>query len=35
MDTIALPFHTDLEHHYIEDFEDFCNDYVMDEKLAL
>ena len=35
MDTIALPFPTHSVHHYIDDFEDFLYDYVVDEKLAL
>ena len=35
MDIIALPYHTDYVHHYIDDFEDFCDEYAMDEKLAL
>lgn len=35
MDTIAAPLHIDSVHHYIDDFEYFYDDYVMDEKLAL
>jgi len=35
MDTIALSFHTNFVHHYIEYFEDFCDEYMMDEKLPL
>ena len=32
MDTVDTPFHIDFVHHYIDDFYD---DYVMNEKLAL
>lgn len=35
MDTIAPPIHTDSMHHYIDDFEDFFDDYMINEKLTL